>query len=85
MAGRVRAVRDAGFPMTEATAYNGAEPRAECFRAPPLPPLAENTLAKPPNFKQEKQRREDQQKKKNLEKQREQAARKEAPARPPKP
>jgi len=77
---------DAGFPIAKPTAYNGAEPCAECLPpAIPPTPLAENTLAKPPNFKQEKQRREDQQKKKNMEKQREQAARKEAPARPPKP
>lgn len=49
------------------------------------PLIAETTLAKPPNFKQEKQRREAMQKKKNLEKQREQAARKENPAPLPKP
>jgi hypothetical protein len=45
----------------------------------------EGPLAKPPNFKQEKQRREDAQKKKNAEKQRESAARKENAQRPPKP
>jgi hypothetical protein len=37
----------------------------------------ESALAKPPNYKQEKKRREDMQKKKNEAKQREQAARKE--------
>jgi hypothetical protein len=42
-------------------------------------------LAKPPNFKQEKQRREDKQRKKNEEKQRKIASRKEAPLQPPKP
>jgi hypothetical protein len=43
-------------------------------------------LAKPPNFKQEKKRREDAQKKKNEAKQRENLARKENAVRvPPKP
>jgi hypothetical protein len=40
-------------------------------------------LAKPPNFKQEKKRREDAQKKKNEAKQRENMARKENPVRVP--
>jgi hypothetical protein len=45
----------------------------------------ESTLAKPPNYKQEKKRREDMQKKKNEAKRREQAARKEnaSPAQKP--
>ena len=43
------------------------------------------TLAKPPNFKQEKQRREDKQRKKNEEKQRKIASRKEGSLQPPKP
>jgi len=42
----------------------------------------ENALAKPPNYKQEKKRREDAQKKRNEAKQREDAARKENAARP---
>jgi hypothetical protein len=40
-------------------------------------------LAKPPNFKQEKQRREDKQRKKNEEKQRKIASRKEGSLQPP--
>lgn len=51
---------------------------------PPLPKL-ENALAKPPNYKQEKKRREDMQKKKNDAKQLEKAARKENAPRPLKP
>jgi len=42
-------------------------------------------LARPPNFKQEKQRREDKQRKKNEEKQRKIAERKENASQPPKP
>ena len=45
----------------------------------------ENALAKPPNYKQEKKRREDMQKKKNDAKQLEKAARKENAPRPLKP
>jgi hypothetical protein len=41
-------------------------------------------LARPPNFKQEKQRREDKQRKKNEEKQRKIAERKETNSQPPK-
>jgi hypothetical protein len=54
--------------------------------APP-PPNLESALAKPPNFKPEKARREDAQKKRNEAKQRENAARKEnaAPKEPQKP
>jgi hypothetical protein len=53
----------------------------------PTPPNLESALAKPPNFKQEKKRREDAQKKRNEAKQRENAARKEntAPKEPQKP
>lgn len=53
----------------------------------PSPPKLEIALPKPPNFKQEKKRREDAQKKRNEEKQRENAARKEnaAPKVPQKP
>jgi hypothetical protein len=43
----------------------------------------ESALAKPPNFKQEKKRREEAQKKRNEEKQREIAARKDNAPRPP--
>lgn len=50
----------------------------------PLPNL-EIALAKPPNYKQEKKRREDMQKKKNDAKQLEKAARKENVPRPLKP
>ena len=51
-----------------------------------LPPNLESALAKPPNFKQEKKRREDMQKKRNEAKQREIIARKEnAVPKPPKP
>jgi hypothetical protein len=42
-------------------------------------------LARPPNFKQEKQRREDKQRKKNEEKQRKAAERKESNSQLPKP
>jgi hypothetical protein len=45
----------------------------------------DSALAKTPNFKQEKQRREDMKKKRNEAKQREQAARKEIPPAPLKP
>ena len=45
-------------------------------------PHLEKSLAKPPNFKQEKKRREEAQKKKNEAKQLEKAARKERPADP---
>lgn len=48
-------------------------------------PNLENALAKPPNYKQEKKRREDMQKKKNDAKQLEKAARKENAPRPLKP
>lgn len=48
-------------------------------------PYLESALAKPPNYKQEKKRREEMQKKKNEAKQREQAARKENASLPPKP
>lgn len=53
----------------------------------PTPLNLESALAKPPNFKQEKKRREDAQKKRNEAKQRENAARKEntAPKEPQKP
>jgi hypothetical protein len=52
--------------------------------APPsLPQQLESALAKPPNFKQEKKRREEAQKKRNEEKQREIAARRENVPRPP--
>jgi hypothetical protein len=44
--------------------------------------ILENALAKPPNYKQEKKRREDAQKKRNEAKQREDAARKENAPRP---
>jgi len=51
-----------------------------------LPHYQESALAKPPNFKQEKKRREDAQKKKNEAKQRENVARKDNVVRaPPKP
>jgi hypothetical protein len=58
--------------------------------APPAHTVAvihrkDSTLAKPPNFKQEKQRREDKQRKKNEEKQRKIASRKEGSLQPPKP
>lgn len=61
--------------------------RALACNACPTPPNLESALAKPPNFKQEKKRREDAQKKRNEAKQRENAARKEnaAPKEPQKP
>lgn len=51
-------------------------PQPGATGACPSPPLPESTLAKPPNFKQEKKRREDQQRKRNEEKQRQHAERK---------
>jgi hypothetical protein len=52
---------------------------------PPFNPKQETPLARPPNFKQEKQRREDKQRKKNEEKQRKAAERKESNSQLPKP
>lgn len=60
--------------------------RGQALAACLSPPLnLESALAKPPNYKQEKKRREEMQKKKNEAKQREQAARKENASLPPKP
>lgn len=72
------------FPAGNAQAYYTARGRRVPLARPPLPNL-ENALAKPPNYKQEKKRREDMQKKKNDAKQLEKAARKENAPRPLKP
>jgi hypothetical protein len=63
------------------TSNSQARPGAYCR---PIPHEQESTLARPPNFKQEKQRREDKQRKKNEEKQRKIAERKETNSQPPK-
>jgi hypothetical protein len=57
-------------PRTQSVLHCGGQ--ASCFHLINL----ESALAKPPNFKQEKKRREDAQKKRNEAKQRENAARK---------
>jgi hypothetical protein len=66
-----------GTPSSTAITRTGSQAPA------PHPSFLENALAKPPNYKQEKKRREDAQKKRNEAKQREDAARKENAARPP--
>lgn len=74
----------ARFPAADPKAYYTAAGRRVPLAHPPLHKL-ESALAKPPNYKQEKKRREEMQKKKNDAKQLEKAARKENAPRPLKP